>query len=210
MQSEAHSGKPSGPRPHLNQGKETQVQVVQACIKISTACQDNLTRNSARREKNRQTKCQDYKLQTNANGISRHFINFIKLANSVTQPLEQFEYQSVIQSASSLSFTSDLVRGVHARARVERRSRETRERRVAASPVSRLQSRAWSFACLGRFARLTKKEDRLLEVYRWSRLLRFSGFVQILDPKFKIFSRLKVIKQVINRDLKNAGTKLFS
>ena len=28
----------------------------------------------------------------------------------------------------------------------------------------RLQSRAWSFACLGRFARLTKKKERLLVV----------------------------------------------
>ena len=34
-----------------------------------------------------------------------------------------------------------------------------------ASPVSRLQSRAWSFACLGRFARRTKKKERLLVVY---------------------------------------------
>ena len=55
---------------------------------------------------------------------------------------------------------------------VERRSRETRETRAAAreekscraSPVSRLQSRAWSFACLGRFARRTKEKERLLVV----------------------------------------------
>ena len=66
-------------------------------------------------------------------------------------------------------FSSDLVRGVHARANVERRSRETRETRAAAqeekraSPVS-LQSRAWSFACLRRFARRTKKKERLLVV----------------------------------------------
>ena len=51
---------------------------------------------------------------------------------------------------------------VHVRSSVERRSRETRETRAAAreekgesffcraSPVSSLQSRAWSFACLGR------------------------------------------------------------
>jgi len=66
-------------------------------------------------------------------------------------------------------------KGVHARASVERRSRETRETRAAAreekralffraSPVSRLQSRAWSFASLGRFARRTKKKERLLVV----------------------------------------------
>ena len=35
----------------------------------------------------------------------------------------------------------------NARAR-ERRSRETRETRAAASPVSRHHSRAWPFACL--------------------------------------------------------------
>ena len=35
-------------------------------------------------------------------------------------------------TASSLSFSSDLVRGMHARARVERPSRETRETRAAA------------------------------------------------------------------------------
>ena len=71
----------------------------------------------------------------------------------------------MIQTASSLSFSSDLVRGVrgvHALAKVERRSRETREMRAAASLVSRLQSRAWLFACLGRFARL--KTARSLSV----------------------------------------------
>ena len=67
-------------------------------------------------------------------------------------------------------FSSDLVKGEHARANVERRSRETRETRAAAqeekraSPVSRLQSCAWSFACLGRFDRRTKKKERLLVV----------------------------------------------
>ena len=39
-----------------------------------------------------------------------------------------------------------------------------RKKRGRASPVSRLQSRAWSFACLGRFARRTKKKERLLVV----------------------------------------------
>ena len=80
------------------------------------------------------------------------------------------------ESLSSLSFSSDLVREVHAHASVERRSRETRETRTAAreekreslfcraSPVSRLQSRGWSFACFGRFARRTKKKERLFVV----------------------------------------------
>ena len=62
-------------------------------------------------------------------------------------------------------FFSDLARGLHARASVEWQHRETRETRAAASPVSRLQSRAWLFACLGRFARRTKEKERLLVVY---------------------------------------------
>ena len=33
------------------------------------------------------------------------------------------------------------------------------------SPVSRLQSRAWSFTCVRRFARRTKKKERLLVLY---------------------------------------------
>ena len=63
---------------------------------------------------------------------------------------------------------------MHARSS-ERRSRETRETRAAArdekrclffraSPISRLQSHAWSFACLARFVRWTKKKERLLVV----------------------------------------------
>ena len=51
-----------------------------------------------------------------------------------------------------------------------RESREvTREPRAKGDPSARggeLQSRAWSIACLGRFARRTKKKERLLVVYR--------------------------------------------
>ena len=46
-----------------------------------------------------------------------------------------------LQTASSLSFSSDLVRAMHASG-----SREMRE--IRASPVSCHQSRAWPFACL--------------------------------------------------------------
>ena len=52
-----------------------------------------------------------------------------------------------------------------------RERRETGEMRAAArrekwtSFVSRLQSRAWSFACLARFDRWNKKRGRLLVVY---------------------------------------------
>ena len=67
----------------------------------------------------------------------------------------------LLYTASSLSFSSDLVRGVHKRSSVKREKRV----RQPATPVSRLQSSAWSFACLGRFARRTKKKERLLVVY---------------------------------------------
>ena len=50
-----------------------------------------------------------------------------------------------------------------ARAR-ERWAAKPRDARNKSSPVSRSQSRAWSFACLGRFARRTKKKERLLVV----------------------------------------------
>ena len=64
----------------------------------------------------------------------------------------------------------NLVRGVHARISVERRSRERGARNEGSgSPVLRLQSRAWSFLCLARFARRTKKE-RLLVVLIFSLL----------------------------------------
>ena len=68
----------------------------------------------------------------------------------------------IVQTVSSLSFSSDLVRGVHVHVSVEQQSRETRKMR---QPVLRLQSWVWSFACLVRFARWTKKKERLLVVY---------------------------------------------
>ena len=37
--------------------------------------------------------------------------------------------------------------------------------RARVPPVSCLQSRAWSFACLARFARWANKKERLFEVY---------------------------------------------
>ena len=51
-------------------------------------------------------------------------------------------------------------------ARREKRGRQrAKEIFCRASPVSRLQSRALSFAFLGRFAGRTKKRERLLVVY---------------------------------------------
>ena len=57
------------------------------------------------------------------------------------------------KTASSLSFSSDLARGVHARASVE------------CPPVSRLPSRAWSFTGLGRLGSTDQEKERLLIVY---------------------------------------------
>ena len=66
----------------------------------------------------------------------------------------------------SLFSSSDLVRGVpRARALSDEAARGEKRGRL---PVSRLQSRAWSFARLGRFARRTNKKERLLVVYRKS------------------------------------------
>ena len=66
----------------------------------------------------------------------------------------------------SLSFSSDLVREVQARGSGEAARNEggSRRRKERASPVSRLESSAWSFACLSRVARRTKKKKRLLVV----------------------------------------------
>ena len=51
-------------------------------------------------------------------------------------------------------------------------------------PLFFFQSRAWSFACLGRFAPLTKKKERLLVVYR-ERSFRFvRHFVCLSDRSF--------------------------
>ena len=82
------------------------------------------------------------------------FWDFFLLASSDS------DKHMLMLTASSLSFSSDLVREFHAHANVERRSREKWETR-AAFPVSRLRSRALLFACLaiGRFVRRTKKRE---------------------------------------------------
>ena len=50
-------------------------------------------------------------------------------------------------------------------ARNEGGSPRRKKSRLLSCPSRRLQSRAWSFACLGRFTRRTKKKERLLVVY---------------------------------------------
>ena len=65
---------------------------------------------------------------------------------------------------------------LHARVSSGRETRDPRRKRrqhlvfLRASLVSRLQSRAWSLACLARFARCTKKKERLLVVYGYGKL----------------------------------------
>ena len=61
-------------------------------------------------------------------------------------------------------------------ASVEKRGREGKRETLfcRASPVSCLQSRVWSFACLGRFARRTKKKRET------TRSLTFLGARQAL------------------------------
>ena len=57
-----------------------------------------------------------------------------------------------------------------------------------ASPVSRLQSRAWSFTCPGRFARRTKKKERLLVVYKSWTSLNFYFYAQPLHCSCVIYA----------------------
>ena len=65
----------------------------------------------------------------------------------------------------------NLGRKVHAHISVERRSRDRGARSEGGgSPVLRLQSRTWSFLCFARFARRTKKTERLLVVLIFSLL----------------------------------------
>ena len=54
------------------------------------------------------------------------------------------------------------------------------------SPVSRLQSRVWSFACLARFARWANKKERLLKVYLKklvSKILSVATFRPVISAK---------------------------
>ena len=58
-----------------------------------------------------------------------------------------------MQTASSLTFSSYLVRGRRERRRAA--ARDEKKKHL----LSRLQSRAWSFSCLARFAQRTKKRE---------------------------------------------------
>ena len=100
-------------------------------------------------------------------------------SNTIKSRISSLDLRGVkstnIRTKSRLRAVSLFLQSARARAR-ERCAAKTRETRAAAreekgwslfcraSPVSRLQSRAWSFACLGRFARRTKTKERLLVV----------------------------------------------
>ena len=58
-----------------------------------------------------------------------------------------------MQTASSLTFSSYLVRGRRERRRAA--ARDEKKKHL----LSRLQSRAWSLSCLARFAQRTKKRE---------------------------------------------------
>ena len=77
-----------------------------------------------------------------------------------------------------------------------RESREvTREPRAKGDPSARggeLQSRAWSFACLGRFARRTKKKERLLVVQAKKGELSFSSAPRGFATHSRALSPLEV------------------
>ena len=96
-------------------------------------------------------------------------------------------------------------------ARREKRGRQ-REKKIfcRASPVSCLQSRAWSFAFLGRFAGRTKKRERLLVVYLFLHVPRTvvvgggvallfneslynHNHIQSMDAQFRDFQALEVL-----------------
>ena len=73
-----------------------------------------------------------------SNFLSDLFVKAPKHWYVVKITTENASNSPVSKTASSLSFSSDLVRAMHAR----------RERGRRASPVSSHQSRAWPFACL--------------------------------------------------------------
>ena len=106
------------------------------------------------------------------------------------------------RDASSLSqFSSNLVRGLHARARREKRGRASPVSRPRALAPSRPQVRAWSFACLARFARQTKeKETARSPHYQYIIRIAFakSNLPRIpLQPQMLLFLNVVVSRQWI-------------
>ena len=76
-------------------------------------------------------------------------------------PLNLF---SVRLCAISSDKGRECTRARAAKTRDARNEGDSRERLFCASSVSRLEPHAWSFSSLARFARQTKKNERLLSV----------------------------------------------
>jgi len=75
-----------------------------------------------------------------------------------------FSWLLFVDCEQSLFFFRFSKGSARERERWAAKPRDARDESGSASPVSRLQSRAWSFAGLRRFARMTKKKERLLVV----------------------------------------------
>ena len=97
------------------------------------------------------------------------------------------------------SFFSDLVWGVHARTSIET-TRHTRETRAVVSP---LQSRAWSFALLARFARQTDQQSGISLNLRtgpnghatlFNQVEGVLVFIKTLTKWSKIFSQQRTLR----------------
>ena len=120
-------------------------------------------------------------------GMNTSLLRTLSIADTclVRTPLHngQPKMPNFIQS-SRLRAVSDFVRVVHARA-----SDETRE--TNASLVSRLQSRAWSFSWLARFAQQTKKKERLFVVYQSSTLYNMDTCVKRTLGSVPLVSELR-------------------
>ena len=117
-----------------------------------------------------------------------------------------------IQTASSLSFSLDLVRGVHARASVERRSCETRDARREKRGRQPLPSRTFSHArghlrvsgvlldgprkkrdCSQsiRYINLNADESKQRIIYGRTEIWNLSSTVKSISQEFTVFSRFE-------------------
>ena len=109
------------------------------------------------------------------NEFGRCFFSWV--VKRATSPFNSFSKVGKQVDCEQSLFFFRFSKGVHACASVEWQSRETRET---------VQSRAWSFACLGRFARRTKIKERPLVVYKTSCTFFVARF--IVSKKLLLYS----------------------
>ena len=94
------------------------------------------------------------------------------------------------QSLFFFRFSKGSARARERWARTEGEGRNVeRDARTEGGSPTRLQSRAWSFTCLGRFARRTEKKEKLLVVYS-SFLIEISTIDQTFSPNNSLHSIL--------------------